>query len=152
MAKTSHVVEKKVEFSETDMAGIVHFSNYLKYMELAEISFFESLGMSLVDNQGELFYGWPRVRVSCQFSAPLRFRDRVRICLYVREIHSKAIKYEFSFYKVTDEIVEKVAKGEMTTVFVSLDPRTKQMAGVSLPKELLDQIGEASIEEIKQAT
>ena len=37
-----------VEFSETDMAGIVHFSNYCKYMEAAEHRFFRSIGYSIV--------------------------------------------------------------------------------------------------------
>ena len=42
---------RTVEFSETDMAGIVHFSNYSKYMEAAEPRFFRSIGHSIVPAQ-----------------------------------------------------------------------------------------------------
>ena len=41
-----YTTTKKIEFSETDMAGLVHFSNYFRYMEVAERDFFESLGLS----------------------------------------------------------------------------------------------------------
>ena len=34
-----HTAYRKVEFSETDMAGLVHFSNYFRYMEIAERDF-----------------------------------------------------------------------------------------------------------------
>jgi acyl-CoA thioester hydrolase len=37
-------VRRRVEFSETDMAGIVHYSNFFRYMEAAEHEFFRSLG------------------------------------------------------------------------------------------------------------
>ena len=56
---------RRVEFSETDMAGIVHYSNFFRYMESAEHAFFRSLGLSVVDRpehapEGERV-GWPRV-------------------------------------------------------------------------------------------
>ena len=40
--------ERTVEFSETDMAGIVHYSNFFRYMESAEHAFFRALGFSVV--------------------------------------------------------------------------------------------------------
>ena len=42
---------RRVEFSETDMAGIVHYSNFFRYMETAEHGFFRSLGYSVVMDQ-----------------------------------------------------------------------------------------------------
>ena len=36
-----------VEFAETDMAGIMHFANYFRYMEVVEHAFFRSLGLSV---------------------------------------------------------------------------------------------------------
>jgi hypothetical protein len=40
---------ERVQFSDTDMAGIVHFSNFFRYMERVEHAFFRSLGFSIVD-------------------------------------------------------------------------------------------------------
>ena len=44
-------VVRRVEFSETDMAGIVHYSNFFRYMETAEHGFFRRLGYSVVMNE-----------------------------------------------------------------------------------------------------
>ena len=38
---------RKVEFSDTDMAGIVHFSRLIVFMENAEHAFIEALGGSV---------------------------------------------------------------------------------------------------------
>ena len=39
---------RRVEFSDTDMAGIVHFSKFFQYMETVEHGFFRALGFSVV--------------------------------------------------------------------------------------------------------
>src|SRR5439155_7189320 len=58
-------VVRRVEFSETDMAGIVHYSNFFRYMEAAETQFFRSLGFSLMTRQVQPPVGWPRVHAEC---------------------------------------------------------------------------------------
>ena len=40
-------LRRQVEFSDTDMAGIMHFSNFFRFMEAAEHAFFRSLGFSI---------------------------------------------------------------------------------------------------------
>lgn len=51
---------RRVEFSETDMAGIVHFANFYRWMEEAEHDFFRSLGLSIMVRQEDGSYiGWP---------------------------------------------------------------------------------------------
>ena len=41
-------LSRRVEFSDTDMAGIMHFSNFFRFMEAAETAFLRSLGLSVV--------------------------------------------------------------------------------------------------------
>ena len=50
-------VRRRVEFSETDMAGIVHYSNFFRYMEAAEHAFFRSLGLSIHKQPGGAWDG-----------------------------------------------------------------------------------------------
>ena len=52
---------RRVEFADTDMAGIVHFSNYLRYMEMAEHDFLRSIGFSVNGTIEGRHVGWPRV-------------------------------------------------------------------------------------------
>ena len=65
-----HTSTRKIEFSETDMAGLVHFSNFFKYMETAERDFFEAAGVDLIHTKPGELVGWPRARAECKFSAP----------------------------------------------------------------------------------
>ena len=78
-----------VEFSETDMAGIVHFSNYCKYMEAAEHRFFRSIGYSIVADQTDPQVGWPRVQVEFDYKKPLRFEDEIEIHLLVEDCEKR---------------------------------------------------------------
>src|SRR5512137_1581948 len=93
-------VRRRVEFSETDMAGIVHYSNFFRYMEAAEHAFFRSLGFSVVMRQVDPPVGWPRVHASCDYKAPLHFEDEVEVHMLVAEKKAKSLTYEFRFRKV----------------------------------------------------
>ena len=58
------IFSRRVEFAETDMAGIVHFANFYRMMENAEHAFFRSLGFSVHDEFDGQTIGWPRVSAS----------------------------------------------------------------------------------------
>src|SRR5258706_47606 len=82
-------IVRQVEFSETDMAGIVHYSNFFRYMEAAEDAFFRSLGFSVVTSQVDPPVGWPRVHAECDYREPLRFEDEIEVHMSVTEKRSK---------------------------------------------------------------
>ena len=69
------VMQRRVEFMDTDMAGIVHFTAFFRYMETAEHAFLRSLGLSVHDRSGHPVVGWPRVRADCSYKAPAAFED-----------------------------------------------------------------------------
>ena len=133
MAEHEFTITRRVEFSETDMAGIVHFSNFCRYMEHAEHAFFRSLDRSIVDP--ELGIGWPRVHLSCDFKKPLRFEDEVDIQLLVSAKTSKSISYQFRF-RVADE---EAARGALTVVCVRRN-EAGEMKATSIPPEIADLI------------
>ena len=74
-----------MEFSDTDMAGIMHFSNFFRFMETAEHGFYRSLGFSVIMPETDPRLGWPRVHAGCDYRKPLRFEDLVEIHLLVSE-------------------------------------------------------------------
>jgi YbgC/YbaW family acyl-CoA thioester hydrolase len=127
----------RVEFAETDMAGLVHFANYLRYMEVTEHAFFRTLGLSIAMEQKH-GVGWPRVHASCDYLAPLRFEDEVEVTLKVREKKEKALTYDFLFRRVKPEPAVDVARGRITTVCVSREGG--QMKAVPIPDFLARQI------------
>jgi len=133
MAAHEFTITRRVEFSETDMAGIVHFSNFCRYMEHAEHAFFRSLDRSIVDPG--LGIGWPRVHMSCDFKKPLRFEDEVEIQLRVSAKTSKSISYQFRFRVAGAE----AACGALTVVCVRRN-EAGEMKAASIPPEIADLI------------
>ncbi len=132
-------VRRRVEFSETDMAGIVHYSNFFRYMEAAEHAFFRSLGTSIVMDQHEPKLGWPRVHAHCDYMAPLRFEDEIEIQMLIAEKKSKALTYLFRIWKLNSAPPVESARGKITVVCVSRG-EDGQMKSHQIPKSLADQI------------
>lgn len=138
-------ITRAVEFSETDMAGIVHYSNFFKYMEYAEHAFFRSLGHSVVARDFDPPVGWPRVHADCDYFKPLFFEDTIEIHLLVAEKRSRSLKYQFRFWKVSDESKEEVARGHLVAVCVTRADN-EGMSAHPIPKEIADQIEVAPAE------
>ncbi len=140
-----------VAFYETDMAGLVHFSNFFRWMESAEHAFLHEIGFPPVKQEGETFWGWPRVRASCDYRDPVRYGDEVECRIFVKEIKLRSVVYFFRFYKTgLDGELVQVAKGEMTSVYAKFDVRNQAMAALSLEEGLLGKIEEASAVAMKR--
>src|SRR5205823_7566606 len=129
-----------VEFADTDMAGIMHFANYFRYMEETEHAFLRSLGLSVHMREGERILGLPRVSATCEFRAPLRYQDRVQVRLRVREKKEKSLTYAFVFRKVEETGTVEVARGSLTVVCVAIDEQAGTMKAVRLPEAFDRQI------------
>ncbi len=130
--------QRRVEFSETDCAGIIHFSNYYRYMEEAEHAFLRSLGLSVqaIVEEGEI--GFPRLSASCRFLRTAKFEDVLDIHLRVSRKGHSSIKYTVFFLKDGEE----VARGEITCVAcLRLPDRT--FKPIPLPEPFVSLIEEA---------
>jgi len=137
---------RRVEFSDTDMAGIMHYSNFFRFMETAEHGFYRSLGFSVTMAETHPRLGWPRVHAECDYMKPLRFEDTVEIQLLVKEKRTKAISYVFKFRKMNENSAPvEVARGLLTIVCVAHFP-DGTMKSVSIPPEIGDKIEVAPAE------
>jgi YbgC/YbaW family acyl-CoA thioester hydrolase len=132
-------ITRRVEFSETDMAGIVHYSNFFKYMETAEHAFFRSLGFSIIPRHTDPPVGWPRVHAECDFKQPLHFEDEVEVQMLVAEKKNRSLSYLFKFTKLNAAPPVEVARGKLTVVCVTRDAHGK-MTAVPIPRAVADRI------------
>lgn len=139
-------VRRRVEFSETDMAGIVHYSNFFRYMEAAEHEFFRSLGFSVVTRQVDPPVGWPRVRAECDYKQPLRFEDEYEVHMLVSEKKSKSLSYQFRIRKLNAQPPVEVARGSLTVVCVTHHGGT--LKATTIPKEIADKVEVAPAERL----
>ncbi len=114
-------LRRRVEFHETDMAGIVHFSNFFRYMEICEHAFVRSLGYIVhpgENDRGEVI-GWPRVHAECDYRRSLRYDEEFDIHLLVREKKEKALHFDFRFWKVGEQADKPLARGKVVVVSVA---------------------------------
>jgi acyl-CoA thioester hydrolase len=115
---------RRVRFAETDMARIVHFSAFFRYMEEAETEFWRSLGLSMILSESGLEIGWPKVRAVCDYRRPLKFDDPMEIDLTVAEIGTRSLRFAFVFRRPEgsgEDGKDEVARGEVTVVCLALN-------------------------------
>lgn len=133
-------ITRRVEFADTDLAGIMHFSNFFRLMEAAEHAFYRSLGFSAHLKGPNQSFGLPRVHAECEYRHPLCFEDVVEIYLFVKEKTEKSLQFAFVFNKLNEKSVKKVARGLLRVVCVDLQGPEGAMVPVSIPREVADKI------------
>jgi YbgC/YbaW family acyl-CoA thioester hydrolase len=119
---------RRVEFADTDMAGIVHFSNFFRYMEAAEVEFLRARGVSVALEWEGQKLGFPRVAASCDFVRPARFQDVLDVEVRVHKVGRKSVTYAFEFSKAG----EPVARGQVTSVCCRVLP-DHGLEGIEIP-------------------
>ena len=109
---TPYRTTRRIEFFDTDMAGIVHFANFFRWMESAEQEFLRSLGLSVAMRWEDQAIGFPRVSASCDYVRPARFEDVLEIAVRLANLGRKSVTYSFEFFKNG----EAVARGQISAV------------------------------------
>ena len=120
---------RRVQFYETDAAGIVHFSWFSRYMEEAEHALWREAGLSIAPRGAPV--GFPRVSASFDFRRPLYFEDQFEVAIEVVEITAKTIRYAVTVTRDQTEI----AIGSMTIVCVTKSPG-EPMKAIEIPREI----------------
>lgn len=107
---------RRVQFYETDLAGIVHFSWYLRYVEEAEHAMWRAAGLSI--QPADHAVGFPRVSASIDFQAPLRFEDEIEVRIEIEALRPRTIRYAATIWRGDTQ----VATAAMTAVCISKRP------------------------------
>ena len=129
---------RKVEFADTDMAGIMHFARFGIFMETAEHEFLEAIGAPIHQRFDGLEIGWPRVKVSLEFRRPAYFRDVIDIRLRVLRKGRSSMTYGFLFSRNGEEL----ARGEVKTACCVIR-KGGGLDAIPIPDSIADAIEEA---------
>ncbi len=127
------IYRRRVQFADTDMAGIVHFSMYFRYMEEAEHALWRSVGLQIAPPDGTV--GFPRVAAACDFKAPLRFEEEFEVHVRVETVGRRSLKYGFTLRRGDDIL----ATGSMTSVSVERVPGGG-VRSVELPPDVVTRL------------
>ena len=103
---------RRVQFHETDAAGICHFSSFFTYMEEAEHEMLRHCGLRVFHETETETISWPRVSAACDFRNPIRFEEIIDIEVRVVERTRRSVTYGFRFSRDG----KLIAEGRMTSV------------------------------------
>jgi YbgC/YbaW family acyl-CoA thioester hydrolase len=98
--------KRRVAFSETDAAGLVHFTYFFRYFEDAEHALWRQAGLSIHADDSPI--GWPRISAACEFRRPLKFEDEFEVRVEIIEMTTRTIKYSGEVFRDG----ERIATGE----------------------------------------
>jgi YbgC/YbaW family acyl-CoA thioester hydrolase len=130
-----YAYRRRVQFAETDAAGIVHFAVFFRYMEEAEHAMWREVGLSVARRGSDI--GWPRVAASFDFRRPLAFEDEFDVRIAVRAIGSRTIEYRCTIARGE----ETIASGSMTIACVRHRPG-EPLRAIEVPEDVAARLRE----------
>lgn len=127
---------RRVEFRDTDAAGIVHFSAFFFWMESAEHELLRAAGVAVVERDASgVEASWPRVSASCDYTSAVRFGNELDIEAGVEAIGRSSVTYGFRF----THDGRPVAHGRIVAVRCLMHPgRTPE--AVAIPADILNRL------------
>lgn len=125
-----HRIRRRVQFHETDAAGMVHFTVFFRYMEEAEHALWREAGLSIAPEGSEI--GWPRVATSFEYHRPLRFEEEFDVTIRVTKVLARTIEYACEITRDGS----KIASGSLRIACVSRRPG-EQMRSTSIPADIV---------------
>ena len=126
---------RRVDFADTDLAGIVHFANFFRYMEAAEVAFLRARGLSVQMDWDGVPLGFPRVSAACDYVKPARFDEVLDVAVTVERVGTKSVTYAFEFSRAGDVL----ARGRVTAVCCRVTP-DRHLEAIEFPAEVRTRI------------
>lgn len=107
---------RSVQYYETDMMGIVHHANYVRWMEEARIDFLAQMGFPYARMEAEGVIS-PVRSVTCRYKKPCTFGDEVEIRASVAAFNGVVLTIDYEMRRDGDVLCE----GQPEHVFVRRD-------------------------------
>ncbi len=103
---------RTVQYYETDMMGVTHHANYIRWMEEARVDFMVQLGFPYTRMEAEGVSS-PVIAVSCEYKKPCTFGDEITITVAVESFSNVRLAIAYEMRKQTGELV-CIARSEHT--------------------------------------
>lgn len=118
---------RKAQYHETDQMGIIHHSNYVKWMEEARIGYMNQMGFSYkrVEEMGIIS---PVVEISVAYKKQVSFDDEIQISVSIKQYNGISLEFNYQFFNIT--------KNEICTTAYSRHCFLKNGKLISVKKEV----------------
>lgn len=108
--------ERKVNYYETDRMGIVHHSNYIRYLEEARCAWLESVDMPFwLLEQNDITI--PVLGVNCEYKHHVTFGDTIIIKPFVKEYNG--VRMKIGYYVIDEKSGLTVINAETKHCFTN---------------------------------
>ena len=111
--------QRKARYHETDQMGVIHHSNYIRWMEEARVDMLNQLGYPYRRFE-EMGYISPVLHAECEYKKSVRFDDEVRITVTLKELGRVKFTLRYDIYNLS-EGGELSAYGTTTHCFLKKD-------------------------------
>ena len=108
---------RKVNYYETDMMGMVHHSNYIRWMEEARIDYMDQLGFSYAQMEADGIYS-PVISVACEYKHPCTFGEEITVSVSAESFNGVVLKVAYEMKNRKDQTV---MSGSSDHVFLHRD-------------------------------
>jgi len=114
-----HETYLDVRYYETDLMGIVHHSNYVRYFECGRIAMLEEMGIPIhkIEESGIML---PVISVECRYRIPTKMGDRLKIISKVERMPMAKMIIKNEIYNQNNEMV---CDGTVAIGFIHSDTR-----------------------------
>lgn len=126
------VTRVRAQWCDVDVAGIVYFAAYWRFVERAEMELFEELGFPYQSVFEALGFWLPRVRCEAEYHAPARMNDVLRLRTHLERVGASSVRWKtVVFNERTGQ-----AGAEFTLTVACIDAESKKSR--PLPPNLRD--------------
>ncbi len=124
-------VRERVRWRDVDVMGVVHYANYLRFMENAENEFFRALGFPYGRIADELGVWIARVHLECDYHAPAKLDDEITCRAQLQKIGGSSMTFAFPVERLDGT---RLVEGKL--VLAALDRTT--LRATRIPPVLAD--------------
>ena len=91
----------KARYYETDQMGIIHHSNYIRWMEEARIDMLDQMGYPYRKFE-EMGYISPVLHAECEYKKSVKFDDEVKITVSLQEFGKLKFTLKYDIYNMSE--------------------------------------------------
>lgn len=113
-----YIFERKINYYETDRMGVVHHSNYIRFLEEGRCAWMESIGIpfDILEENGITV---PVLGVNVEYKYHVTFNDTIEIHIFMKEYNG--VRMTIGYKVVNKENGNVVLTGETRHCFTNKD-------------------------------
>ena len=113
-------IHDRVRFVETDMMGVVHHANYLRWFEMGRVAYLRACGITLGElmDAGVIF---PITEVKAQYKNSCTFDDDFEVQVRMTGFNKAKMEFDYKIIRLRDGAV--AVEGHTRNVFTDKEGR-----------------------------